>query len=84
MSAFGDKTLTQDILESLDWIVGEDKKEQLEHVHKWVLLTVDGEYEYLNDYIKDIAKDHKASIKDVQVSLGQIYNYFVEWWELPN
>ncbi len=30
MSAFGDKTLTQDILESLDWIVGEDKKEQLE------------------------------------------------------
>lgn len=83
MSAFGDRTLTQDILDSLDWIVGSDKKEQLQYVHEKILLIINGEDKYLGDDIKSIVNEHDASVKDLHESLGRIYSYFVEWWELP-
>jgi|GEM_PF-5498558 len=80
MSLFGDRTFKQEVYVIYDFkpeIL--DRKEQLKFIHDNIFYIINGEYDKINKWILDYAKERNMTYSQICQQLAEMYAVIIEY-----
>lgn len=79
MSAFGYNNFKADVYEDLDWIVSDNKVEQLSFLHETILDVIANGYENVNEHVLFYIEKWDLKEHEVKRYLPEIYAFMVSY-----
>lgn len=85
MSLFGDRTFKQEVYDTLHYIIYDfkpeifDRKEQLKFIHENIFYIINGEYDKINKWILNYAKERDMTYSQICQQLAEMYAVIIEY-----